>query len=237
MRKLLLSCLICCLSFILLPLAYADIEVSPILIDVVGSDVSSQTNMQDIRVTNDGDEVAYVKITPKLILEPGTPQEKLLVIDDPSKLGLLVSPHIMKIAPHKFKLIRLVFTQKPDVTDRMYRIDIQPTAGDLLLPKKGGELGIKILVGYGVVVIQRPEKINVKITMTRQKNILTVKNMGNTNVVMTDGVQCDNQGKQCRELPVKRIYAGQVWEQTLPYSTPVTYRSSYLNNSQILKAK
>jgi P pilus assembly chaperone PapD len=233
MRKLLLGSIICLLSFASLPLAYADIEVSPILIDVVGN----KTNAQDIRVTNNGDEIAYVKITPKLITNPGTAQEKLLTIDDPSKLGLLVSPHIMRIAPHKFKLIRLVFTQKADLTDRMYRVDVQPTAGDLLLPNKGSELGIKILVGYGVVIIQRPEKINVKIDATRTQNTLTIKNAGNTNVLLTDGQQCDSKGKQCQELPTKRIYAGQTWEQTLPYTTQVTYRSNYLNNSDIIKSK
>ena len=234
MRKLLLGFLIGVASCMLIPMTYADIEVSPILIDVQGTTI----NPQDIRVYNNGDEIAYVKITPKLFMYPGTPQEKLVFVDDPSKLGLLVSPSIMKISPKKFKLIRLVFTQKAGVTDRLYRIDVQPTAGDLLLPKKnkGNELGIKILVGYGVVVVQRPEKLIPLTKMTRTQNTLVIKNVGNTNLVIADGTQCDSKGKQCKELPAKRLYAGQIWTQTLPYSTSVTYRSSYLNNSEMIKS-
>lgn len=233
MRKLLLGFSISIILAIFAPTAFAAIEVSPILVDVLGDKI----NPQDIRVTNLGDDIAYVKITPKLIVHPGTPQEKLMTIEDPSKLGLLVTPRIMKISPHKYKLIRLVFTQKADVTDRLYRVDVQPIAGDLLLPKKSNEMGIKILVGYGVVVIQRPENLHVAIEMQRTNNTLVVKNNGNTNVVLMDGKQCDSNGNNCKELPVKRIYAGQTWEQTLPYSTPVTYMESYLNNSQTLKSK
>jgi len=233
MRKLLLGFSVSLVLAIFTPVVFGAIEVSPILVDVLGDKI----NPQDIRVTNLGDDIAYVKITPKLIAHPGSPEEKILTIEDPSKLGLLVTPRVMKISPHKYKLIRLVFTQNPDATDRLYRVDVQPVAGDLLLPKKSNEMGIKILVGYGVVVIQRPTKLKVAIEMQRNKNTLVVKNNGNTNVVLMDGKQCDSNGDNCQELPVKRIYAGQTWEQTLPYNTPVTYMESYLNNSQTLKSK
>ena len=234
MRKIFLALTIALITTCLLPtIAMAEIEVAPILVDVIGS----KMNTQDIRVTNIGDEIAYVKITPKLITNPGSAEEKLLVIDDPSKLGLLVSPRIMKISPHKFKLVRLVFTQKAGLTDRLYRIDIQPTVGDLLLPKKSNEIGIKILVGYGVVVIQRPTKLDVAISIERQDKTLIVKNNGNTNVILSNGKQCDAKGNKCQELPPKRIYAGQIWEQELPYNTPVTYRESYLDNFKVLESK
>ena len=234
MRKIFLGLIIALTTYCLTTsTAFAEIEVAPILIDVVGDKI----NPQDIRVTNVGNEVAYVKITPKLITNPGTPEEKLLVINDPSKLGLLVSPRIMKIPPHKYKLIRLVFTQKADVIDRLYRVDVQPTVGDLLLPNKTNEIGIKILVGYGVVVIQRPSKLNVAVSMERQDKTLIVKNTGNTNVILSNGKQCDLKGKNCQELPPKRIYAAQVWEQELPYTTSVTYHESYLDNSQTLQSK
>lgn len=234
MRKIIFAVVVSIFTagFLSIPTVFAEIEVTPIVIDVMGNKI----NPQDIRVTNTGDDIAYVKVTPKLITNPGTDKERLLLIDDPSKLGLLVSPRIMQIPPHKFKLIRLVFTQKADSTDRLYRVDVQPTVGDLLLPKKTNEIGIKILVGYGVVVVQRPTELKVSIQLTRKGKTLMVQNNGNTNVVLSNGKQCDSNGKNCQELPPKRIYAHQTWEQTLPYETKVTYVESYLDNSKLLKS-
>lgn len=230
-----LSCLLASLSFLLaFSVAHASIDVTPILIDVKSSDL----NKQDIRVYNrDPKNRAVVTIAPSLVKNPGTASEKFLPIKNPRKSGLLVFPKLLVIPPGQMRTIRLVLTQNNVKHDKIYRIDVKPTVGDLVFPKGSNEVGVKVLVGYGVVVVQRPDKINVAYTAKQTDHTLVVRNTGNTNFVLANAKQCDSNGKQCKNLPAKRIYAGKTWTVKLPYTTPVEYQLSYLQTVKTLNVK
>jgi hypothetical protein len=211
---------------------YAGIEVSPILIDLQGDDVKAQLEKQDVRVFNNGSAQEYVKITPYAVTYAGTDKQKLVAMNDPEKLGLLVSPRIMIVPPGQARNIRLVLLNEKIKTDHIFQVDIQPTAGKLILgPAKQEEMGIKVLVGYGLVIIQRPNQLNIQANIKRSGDKLTIKNIGNSNFLLVDGKQCDSKQANCKELPVKRLYAGQIFQTTLPYTTPVTYLMSYMQKS------
>tara|TARA_R110000868_G_scaffold144960_5_gene364597 strand:+ start:32689 stop:33345 length:657 start_codon:yes stop_codon:yes gene_type:complete len=214
--------------------ATAGISVTPILID----SPAGEATKQDIRVSNVGNETAYVTVTPKLMTNLGKKNEKAIAISDPQKLGIVVSPQKMVIPAGKFRLVRFVFTKAPGKTDHIYRVDIKPSVGDLIFPQdQKSKLGVKLLVGYGVVIIQRPIKINADIQLNRDGKILNFTNKGNTNVLLAGGKQCDAKGKNCKQLGPKRLYAGNTWQIKLPYDTPVSYQELYLNEVKTVKSK
>ena len=63
---------------------------------------------QDVVVYNRGTEVAYVRVEPSIIHNPGTDQEKREIYRDPKAAGLLVTPQKLVVPPGGRKLVRFV---------------------------------------------------------------------------------------------------------------------------------
>lgn len=216
--------------------SYAMISVSPVIIDLAPKE-SSQIQSQDVRVFNHGSQIAYVRVTPKLVTNPGTTKEKQVEITNPQELGLLISPRKLMIPPGQFKMIRFVFTKKSGNDDRIFRVDIQPVSGSLLLPKTvKEEVGIKLIVGYAVLVIQRAKDPMPKVTIQRSGREVTIHNSGNTNVILVDGKQCDAVTNKCVELETQRLYAGNTWKFKAPKSEPVTFKGYYGDSNLTVKS-
>jgi P pilus assembly chaperone PapD len=197
--------------------ASADITVSRVVVDI-GPNMDAA---QDIEITNNGDEIAYVVIEPSEILSPGTPAEKRQPIVDPEVGGLLVSPQRVILQPGEHKVVRIAAIAARGETDRIYRITVKPVAG----PVTAKVTALKLLVGYDALVIYRPAAPTGKVVGERHGTVLSLRNDGNTNVELFEGKQCDaGASTGCVELPSKRLYAGQSWQQTLSGAGPVNYR-------------
>jgi P pilus assembly chaperone PapD len=224
-----IGALVAFLLFLTASPSYAMIGVSPVIIDLDPQSKNiAASRTQDVRVYNHGGEIAYIKITPRIVDHPGTKHEKQIEVKNPQELGMLVSPRKLMIPPGQFKLVRFVFTKKPGKVDRIFRVDIQPVSGSLLLPKtKKEEVGIKLMVGYAVLVMQRPNNPMPKLSIKRDGRIVTVKNTGNTNVLLADGTQCENGSKKCVELETHRLYAGNTWTFKAPKALPVRFKGFY----------
>lgn len=201
----------------LLPVAaHANIVLSRVVIDI-GADADTA---QDIEITNDASEIAYVVVEASEIVAPGLPAEKRTPIVDPGVGGLLVSPQRMILQPGEHKVIRVAAIAPRGATDRIYRVTVKPVAG----PVTAQVSALKLLVGYDALVIYRPAAPLGKLTGTRNGNTLTLRNDGNTNVEVFEGKQCAGGSAPCTELPSKRLYAGQSWQQPLTSTAPVSYR-------------
>jgi hypothetical protein len=103
----------------------------------------------------------------------------------------------------------------------VYRVSIKPVAG----PISADQSALKVFVGYDALVLVRPATVTGDVVGEREGRALTLTNGGNTAQEFFDGKQCDGAGKDCRSLPAKRLYPGVTWRQTLPFDTPVTYKS------------
>jgi hypothetical protein len=104
--------------------------------------------------------------------------------------------------------------------EKVYRITVKPVTG----PVTSDTTGLKLLVGYDLLVLVRPTAIRQDIGVARQGQKLVLTNRGNASVELADGKQCDQNGRDCKPLPSKRLYAGASWEQELPRTTPVEYQ-------------
>ena len=194
--------------------ASAEIVLSQLVVDL-GAKADQRT---DIEVWNNSDERAYVAAEPSEIVGAGKPGEQRRTEADPEKRGLLVSPNRMILEPNQRRLIRLAPIGPRGMTERVYRVTVKPVAGELASEVSG----LKLLIGYDVLVLLRPQETRPNLSAVRSGNRLVFRNDGNASIELIDGKQCAT-GTSCVELPGKRLYAGAEWSQDLKSAAPVHY--------------
>jgi P pilus assembly chaperone PapD len=192
--------------------AAAGIAVSQMVVDMK----PGGSRATDIEIYNDSAERSYVAIEPREIIDPGTAAERGAVSPDPEKLGLLVSPNRLILEPHQRRRLRLAVIGPPAGRERVYRVTVKPVAGEV----SGPDSGLKLMVGYDLLVLVRPDHGRPAVTANRSGASLAIANAGNSSVELTEGKQCDGDGKACRPLPGKRLYAGASWAQPLEGGGP-----------------
>ena len=174
----------------------------------------------DIEILNNGDERSYAVVEPREILKAGTPGEQRVATPDPAKLGLLASPARFILESGQRRTLRIAAIGALQDRERVYRVTVKPVTGDV----SGSESGLKLLVGYDLLVLVRPTAVRDSIRIERNGSELTLTNEGNASVELAEGKQCDPGGKACHELPAKRLYAGASWKQALPRPQCGEYR-------------
>ena len=180
--------------------ARAELVLSQLVVDLEAGDRARQ----DIEVWNKGRAVTYVAVDPREIVAAGTARESGRVEPDPEKLGLLVSPSRMVLEPGQRKLLRVAAIDSGLDRERVYRVTVKPVVGQL----SSDQSGLKVLIGYDLLVLARPAILKTNISGTRSGSFLILRNNGNSSVELTDGKQCDEAGKACDPLPGGRLYAG-----------------------------
>lgn len=210
LQKFLLTFIFVCLS----SPSLANIAINKSIIEFL----PSKSNREDIEVRNTSDEQIYVQVEIFEIINPGLPNEEKIKHSDPKKSGLIVSPQKMAIPPKGVKLVRLVRYISAGDKDRIYRVKVAPVVGELFAE----QTGVKVLVGYELLVMVRPKNPAPKLEVTRQGKKLLVRNEGNTNVLMYHGKQCRTED-DCEKLTSKRMYSGASWTLDLPIDGPVDF--------------
>ena len=195
--------------------ASADLVISQVIVDFF----SPAKRRADVEVMNRGRERMYVVVEPSQILNPGLANQQRIRIVDPGKHGLLVSPLRMILEPGQRRIVRFAALSPPRGGDRIYRVTIKPVVGKL----KSKKTAVKIVVGYDLLVIQRPAKAVARVTGKRQGRFLTITNKGNTNALLLQGKQCASGAKRCARMPARRIYPGATVRVRLPGRGQVRY--------------
>lgn len=174
---------------------------------------------QDIELVSRSDTSDYIVSDVSAILDAGLPSERRKIMDDPSESGLLVTPDKTVLAPGARKVLRFVLLTPPDAQERIYRVTVKPVI-------KGAEnpniVGLKVLVGYEVLVIVRPAAPAPRYSTKRNGHTLSIANTGNTNVLFQHGRQCEPR-EACDAPPVVRVYPGQETTVQLPLDRSVDY--------------
>lgn len=195
--------------------AFATMAVNKVIVDFL----SGKPRRSDVELHNTGRERMYVLVEPAEIRAPGLPRQKRVKIRNPQRLGLLVTPTRLILEPGQRKIVRFAALAAGAATDRVFRVTIRPVVGKVVAPTTA----IKIVVGYDLLVIIRPQHLKPHLTGRRKGRTITFRNTGNTNALLFNGRQCDQRGKNCKTLPVKRMYANTVWTLKLDHGTPAEY--------------
>lgn len=180
------------------------------------------SNREDLEIQNVGDSPLYVQITPKIVRNPGTDQQVREVFDNPKEAGLLVSPNKLIVPPKGRKLLRFVNLNNNSHEEHVYRVSVTPVVGDL----SAENTGVKLLIGYEVLVLVHPAKGDFELTHERTAKQLTITNHGNQNVLLRKGTQCKpgvEDQTLCAQLAGKRLYPGNTWSTELEKDLPVTF--------------
>ena len=177
---------------------------------------------EDLEIQNAGSDPLYIQITPKVVHKPGSDEQAREVFDNPKEAGLLVSPNKLIVPPNGRKLLRFVNLNSTTNEEKVYRVSITPVVGDLTAKKSG----VKIMIGYEVLVIVHPLDGTVDLVHKRTENKLTVSNQGTQNILLRKGTQCPPEVKDeslCEQYPGKRLYPGNSWSIDLAKNQPVSY--------------
>lgn len=194
--------------------ASAELGLSQLIVELQ----PGKHDRQDVEVENSGPDQAFVEIDPREIVSPGTTPEQSRTDPDPEKLGLLVSPSRLILQPGERRLIRFATLAPTSDRERVYRVTVKPVVGKL----SSAQSGLKVLLGYDVLVLVRPSVPDAELSAARNDGKLTFRNDGNVSVELTEGQQCDAPG-HCTELPDKRLYAGASWTVALKSAAPAEY--------------
>jgi P pilus assembly chaperone PapD len=174
---------------------------------------------RDIEVWNNSPERSFVAVEPREILDPALPSQAIRQDPDPEKLGLLVSPQRMILEPGQRKLVRIAGLSRDSEHEHVYRVMVKPAVAGV----ESDDTGLKIVVGYDVLVLVRPARASASVTASRSGRRLTFHNSGNVSVEVVEGRQCKDGRKQCTDLPGKRLYPGASWSVDLPFDLPAEY--------------
>jgi P pilus assembly chaperone PapD len=195
--------------------AHAELALSQLIVELQ----PGKQARDDVEIWNNSPDRTYVALEPREIVDPSLPSQHERREADPEKLGLLVSPARMILEPGARRLIRLA-TLLPDTgREHVFRVTVKPVIGGV----DTKDNGLKILVGYDLLVLVRPGQPVPAVTGLRNGRKLTFTNRGNVSVELMSGRQCDASHGHCVDLPGKRLYAGASWTVDLHSDGPVDY--------------
>jgi len=192
--------------------ASAEIALSQVIIDVA----PSEATVRDIELSNLATDKAYVEVTVYRITNPGQLPMKRETSGNPAELGLLATPAKMVLGPESARLIRLILLNPADDQEHVWRVSVVPKVGDVT----DDLTGVKLVIGYEVLVFQRPKDLRFDMKFTRRGKVLTVTNIGNTNVLIPQLSQC-TAPEQCQKSSGTRIYPGLTETINLALDAPV----------------
>lgn len=206
--------------------AQAQMGVHPVILDMGPEELQRA----DLEVSNTSAERLYVAVEPARIEAPGTDAESRVNMTDPEKLGLLVSPPRLIVEPGERRFVRVAALAPAGEEDRIFRVAVKPVVGDVT----GEQTGLKILVGYDVLVIQRPANPEGTLTWEDTGSQIVIRNSGNSNVQIARGKACppgsDEEG--CVELPSTRLYAGNSFTAEKPAGTIASYDVLFMGRAR-----
>jgi P pilus assembly chaperone PapD len=204
------------LLLLLSPMGWADMYVDR---SIVIFEPETQPR-QDIKVSNSDEEVMYVQVEVFQVNNPGEDSEERIKVNDPKQIKLIATPNKLVIPAGGQKLVRIVNLDKQNDVERIYRINITP----IVAPLEDEVSQLRIIVAYQVLAIIQPKDPRSELVTTREVNKIIFHNDGSTNVLLSDGRQCNpGNSEECTDLASKRLYAGNTWELDLPFDSPVAY--------------
>jgi len=218
--------------------AASGINVTPLIVDFS----PTGAKFSDISVINmSSSSTAYVKVTLTRVDNPGMPTEKNIPFtNNPQTFGLVASPVRLAIPPSQLRRIRLLPLIHDNAQDVVYEVNITPVTGEMESFNAGNQIqaGLQVIVGYATKVFIRPLNAQAVVSITREGNLISISNTGNSNVLLNNGEECSSPS-QCSPLPLPthRLYSGNTWTFNAPNAEPVQFEESFINGqTKILKS-
>jgi P pilus assembly chaperone PapD len=193
------------LVLLLLCILIPALAVAAISIDKAEIVLEPAVQGDSVIITNTGEAATFIEITAREILNPGGTPEQASRAPDPRTIGLLAAPARLALAPGEQRALRINLLDAPRDRDRVWRVLVKEVSG----PVQAASSGVAVLLGYDILIIQRPPAARAEVQVARNGSALTVTNRGNSFAILADGRQCPNGADACKEVVGARIYPGQ----------------------------
>ena len=174
--------------------ALANMSIYPMSVELGDSGATQ------IRVMSQSDEVQFVKVTEKQIVNPGTKQEKEINVDGFSRNSLVITPQKLAISAGSQRLVRLVALELPEKETawRVYFEGVSESALDDAAASASAQatstkVGISLV--WGALVHIAPKNPLVSLKLDAQSGL--VINDGTLRVPLREVGICDLAGA-CR---------------------------------------
>ena len=155
---------VCLISLMAAGPAAAELVVSQLIVEFR----PGGPRTADIEIFNNGDERSYAVVEPREVVNPGTAREERIATPDPARLGLIASPARFILEPGQRRTLRIAAIGPAATRERVYRVTVKPVTGDV----SGSESGLKLLVGYDLLVLVRPPAVRNMVQAQRSGSTL-----------------------------------------------------------------
>ncbi|HAV2207865.1 hypothetical protein [Enterobacter cloacae] len=176
-------------------MSVANMSVYPMELNVDSSGTAQ------ITVASKSDDIQFIRVKQKKILNPGTPQEKEIDVPAWQEGGIIVTPEKFALAAGAMRVVRLVSLAPPskESTWRVYFEGVKQPDDIISTPEKRGadvaKLGVNII--WGALVHLAPNKEEVSLQLNLRHG--TLKNTGTLRVPLKEIGICDEKDN-CRWL-------------------------------------
>ena len=185
---------------------------------------AGSTPREDVTVFNRGESRLFAEVEVLEVRNPGTEDEERVVVRDPRAIGLVASPRRLMVPAGSRRMVRLVNLEGHGDEERVYRVNLRPVEGDV----ESDAMGVRILVGYQLLVFVPPVEPRVELEARREGETLHLHNRGNVNIRLFRGRQCapgeDEAEPDCVNAESVRLYPGNERAIELPRDAAVEYR-------------
>ncbi|MBN5310971.1 fimbrial protein [Serratia marcescens] len=207
-------------------LALANMSVYPMELGVDASGTAI------IKVASKSDDIQFVRVTQKRIINPGTPQEKEVEIASWKKDGLIVTPAKFALAAGSMRVVRLVSLSSPttESTWRVYFEGVkQPDvflSGENKTRSAEAKLGVNVI--WGALVHIAPE--NPVVSLEINPALGEIINKGNVRIPLKEIGFC-RANASCKWIKEDAtVYPGtQRKLKSLSAKSGATYKFRYFN--------
>lgn len=170
----------------------ANMSVYPMEINVDASGAGQ------IKVSSKSDDIQFIRIKKKKIINPGTPQEKEIDVTSINEGALVVTPEKFALAAGSMRVVRLVslMPEKKETAWRVYFEGVnQPDdpAEENGLPAGNAQAKVGVNIIWGALVHLAPESASVALSINTAKG--TVFNSGTLRVPLKEIGICNADSK------------------------------------------
>jgi hypothetical protein len=235
MRTLLITII---LSILASPVLASKIRVDKMNIDFT----DTNQHAESIHVYNGSTETAYVAIDLIEVIDAGLSTEHRVLyrqlrggdatvkidestgyeLRDIKGSQLVITPSKMIITAQSgraaYGTVKIIRVGKMEAVERIYRLRVRPVIDGFQM-SEGQNIGLKLLVGYELLVTVHPNEKIVSQVLEKNKQGYLLKNTGNVNFYIEKAQHCI--AKICTKLNAKRVYAGDNYNLPLTVSEGV----------------
>lgn len=144
---------------------------------------------KSVKVTNSSKYTEYVRALVYEIVNPGTPEQREVVVDNSETLSFSVFPRKIILSTGESKSVRLLYSRNENVmAEKLYRVRFIPTSEF--------SVGVTVKLSYGVLIRVLPLELNYDYRIYNDGKVDFIENSGNVRVHIKNKCKVDNESKQ-----------------------------------------